>query len=175
MSSLLSRLFGRSNGTVVSDPKEEEAYSIFKPEEQLIYSFWNGKEMVRADPQVLYRRMMEVSSDLGVDLKVAQSISKDAGKARELAVTKIRKIFQIEPLSQDAGLTEQNTMDLFDHFLTFLGVTKKSSSPSQTLQTPSADSSSSSATGVSPTSSSSESGSTVAESPIVEPTPSPKE
>lgn len=113
-----------------------ERYDLYKPSQMLIYNYWNGTVTVRADPMVLYRRMMEKAPELRIDIKVAESTlvkPEEADKARQLALTKIRNIFEVVPLDQDKGLTEAATEELFDHFLTFLGALKKNSRTSQTL------------------------------------------
>jgi hypothetical protein len=113
--------------------KQDFDYSTYKPEEQLIYSYWNGKDQIKADPLVLYKRMLDIRPELNADLKCAGSPLKDASKFHDEAVKKINKIFDIKPYSE-GGLTQIDTMDLFNHFLIFTEGVKKNGSQTQTSQ-----------------------------------------
>ncbi len=137
-------------------------YDTYKPSERVIYTYWNGQNNVTEDPIIVYRRLMDVGPELSVDMKVSTSIHKDAGIAYVAMVKKIRGIFDLKPMSE-GGLTEAETVQLLDHFLTFCGMVKKNSSPTPTNATATSPSSPSSWVGNPPTANTSASGSTANE------------
>lgn len=101
--------------------------NAYYPGEMQIYSYFDGKQVVRADPMTLYKRVMEVGPELAIDIKVANSVSRDANKAHEGLLKKIRTIFNVRPL-EEGGLTEVATANLLDHFLIYTETVKKNSS-----------------------------------------------
>ncbi len=107
----------------------DQPYDVYRPAERGLYSYWDGEKLVQADPIVVYKRMMAVAPELNTSIKVANSLSKDAVKAHGEMIDKIRTVFLIKPF-EEGGLTELQTVMLFDHFLTFVGRVKKNSSPS---------------------------------------------
>lgn len=111
-----------------------DSFEVYKPSERLIYKYWDGGQIVHADPMVIYKRLMEVKGDLEGDLAVAESQHSDAPKCQEMALAKLRKIFDLVPLTTDGknGLTTTETLALFDHFMTFCGRLKKNLSSTRT-------------------------------------------
>lgn len=99
---------------------------VFKLSERKIYSYFNGKEMIKADPLALYKKVAEVGPSLSIDIKVAKSPSKDATKAHNSLIQQIREIFDV-PSFKDGGLTEAELQALLDHFLTYCEGVKKNS------------------------------------------------
>lgn len=132
---------------------------IYKPGERLIYRYSNGQKTITADPLTLYKRVMDVGPYLSIDMKVAQSISKDAGKAHNEMILRVRGIFNVEPLEK-GGLTELETLQLLDHFLEYCERIKKNSRQFVTSSTSSAVSPITSEKASLPMSNSSDSGST---------------
>ena len=112
------------------EPKTEEQFDLYMPEEKMIYSYWDGSKLVTADPMVVYRRLMEKGPELNVDMMVATSPSKDADNAHVLMLEKIRYIFDVKPLENNNGLTEEHTIGLLNHFLTYTETLKKNLNPS---------------------------------------------
>lgn len=108
-----------------------DSYDLYRPAERLLYQYFDGKGLVRADPMVLYKRMMERGPELAVDIQVSQSPSKSAGKAYSDMVEKVRQIFSLAPY-EAGGLTELEAVELLYHFMTYTGMLKKNSSPSPT-------------------------------------------
>ena len=158
---------------LLSKFRSNERYDTYHPGERLIYRYWDGGKFITADPLVVYKRMMTKGPELSVDIKVARSASKDAAKANDRMIEKIREIFAVKPLDQ-GGLAEVETVELMDHFLVYCQQVKKNSRPSATSSTPTVDSTFSS-NGSPTTSNSSASGSIVGESDSAVPTPSPPE
>lgn len=105
--------------------------AIYRPYERLIYSYWDGKANVRADPLVLYKRLMDVGPELSAAMQLSTSISKSAVKGHDDMVGKIRGIFRVEPLEK-GGLSELETVLLLDHFLVYCEGVKKNSRTSAT-------------------------------------------
>ena len=110
--------------------------AVFAEDEMLIYQYYDGKKMVRADPMVLWKRASEKLAELQVDIKLAQTegpaMEKVANEAYYKALEKIRYIFNVAPLDEDGGLTEGKTFDLFWHFMDFVYEVKKNSNPPPT-------------------------------------------
>jgi len=147
--------------------RKKDPLSIYRPKERMIFQFWNGQKMVSGDPLVLFKRMSDVGPELAIDIKVSSSPSKDASKAHNNVVDKIRGIFGVQSLEQ-GGLSELETLQLLDTFLLYCDRVKKNSSQSVIWPTPSVDSTSSSEENP-PTLNSSDSGSIESESKTDEP------
>lgn len=113
----------------------KDKYAMYSPKEREIYCYFNGEKAVRADPMPLFKSIMDQYNDLSIDFKMAAMPSKDASKAWDNAVGRVRAIFGIKKL-EDGGLTERETVDLYNHFWDFIEAVKKNS-PS--YQTPPAD------------------------------------
>lgn len=158
---LFSLLF-QSTGT--------DSYEVYKPKERKIYHYWNGKDTVSSDPMVLFKKLMAIGPELDVDFQVAASPHPDAMKMHSKALEKLRGVFDVKSLDKDGGLTETETLQLYNHFLTFAGMVKKNLSQSPTPQPESKDSVSSSVE-CPPTPCSSDTGSTKSESNTNTPTP----
>ncbi len=156
---------------------------VYTLEDRSIYSYSDGEKIVKADPMPLYKAVMDVGPSLSVDLKVSTSTlmkNEDKGKAHQSLLGSIRSIFNLKPFQQTedgkmVGLTEIETVEVLDHFLSYCHELKKKMKPNVT---------SSNSSGVSPPymaptsplmSSGLESGSTANASNTVEPTPSTSE
>lgn len=122
---LFSKLFGKSKKNTAK--KEQPETGVYRLQDRLIYKYWNGNEEIIADPLVLYKKMMARGPELSIDIKVSTSISKDADKAHDQAILKIREIFSVKSLDE-GGLTELETVQLLDHFLLYCEEIKKNSS-----------------------------------------------
>lgn len=124
---------------------------VYAPRERLIWSYFDGIRQVRADPLVLWKRLMDQGPELSIDIKVAGSASKDAGKASDAVTRKIRDIFSLQPLKNglevEGTLTDAECCDLLDTFMEWCESIKKKSRPSVTSSRPTEDSTSSSAEG----------------------------
>lgn len=153
--------------------KNDTDGEFYKPKERQIYCYWNGKEDIKEDPTVIYRRIADVGPELKIDLTVAGSISKDAGKAEVKAIQKLQKIFEVKSFAE-GGLTEEELWNLFSHFLDYRDRLKKNSSPSPISATATLGSSSSSSAESPPTESGLVSGSTEKEPCTDQAEPLPK-
>ncbi len=150
---------------------EARQYNLFDLGDRQIYHYHNGKEEIHADPMILYKAMMKVGPELSIDMKVATSASKDAEKAHDSLIKKIRGIFSLKSL-EEGGLTENESIDLLDHFLIYTEVLKKNSSPLVTSPMVTSHPSSPSSAEKPTTLSSSECGSTDKEPSTAGPMPS---
>ena len=164
---LLLRLLGRG---------DEIAHEFYLPKERLVYRYEKSQgEWVSADPILLWKRLMEVAPGLRADMATAELPSKFADIAQERALDAIRGIFDVKPLDGEGkGLTQDETLELFDHYLIWTQRLKKAGSRFATFFRKSADSNLSSVESPA-TSSSSESGSTESDSNTDQPQPSPSE
>lgn len=133
-------------------------YDMYKPRERKIYSYYDGSKVVKADPMVIFKKIMDKAPEISIEMSVSTSISKDASKAHNDLIKRLRGIFNIKSL-EEGGLSEAESIELFDHFMSYIDEVKKNSRNSVT---PSVDSkaSKSSSEESPPTASSSESGST---------------
>lgn len=113
-------------------PEEDvpDEVKTFKPTLK-VYAYFNGQEMVKADPQVLFKQWGQVAGDLDVDFTIIRSGSKDADQAYEKALGRIRSVFNILPMDQ-GGLDEDSTFELFYHFVNYIAEVKKNSRDSVT-------------------------------------------
>ena len=114
-------MFGWFRRTKAKDP-----VCIYDLRDRLIYEYFDGQKIVKADPMYLYRKIMSVGAALSIDMKVATSQSKDAQQGHESALLKLREIFQVKSFV-DGGLTEVETIDLLNHFMNFTEDIKKKS------------------------------------------------
>lgn len=144
---------------------------LYRPKDRLIYSYWDGSKIVRADPMVLYQKLMERGPELSIDIKVAASPSKGAAKAHTGTIDKIRTAFALKPFDGTHGLTELEVLALLDHFLEFTEGIKKNSSPISTSPEAISDTTPTTSAAAPPTSNSSGSGSTASGEPTGPPTP----
>ena len=110
---------------------------IYSPKERLIFSYFNGERAVKADPQVLWERLMAVGLGLSIDIKVGTSIHPDSAKARTNAVATVRDIFKLAPLvgglEVEGTLSDSEACDLLDRFMLWAESLKKNSSLLATL------------------------------------------
>lgn len=110
-----------------SEPEEDvpDEVKTFKPTLK-VYAYFNGQEMVKADPEVLFKKWGKVGGDLDVDISIVRAGSKDADQAYEKALSRIRGIFDVLPFDQ-GGLDESSTFELFLHFVQYIETVKKNS------------------------------------------------
>lgn len=158
--------------TASEDEADERAFDEYDPGERLIFTYHDGTKKVRADPMVLYKKVMASRAELSIDRKVADSPSKDAMTAHGRLVDRIRAIFQLK-LFEEGGLTEQETVELLDHFLFFVDEIQKKTNPSPTSWTETSAPSSSAAEDDRRTANTSDCGSTANGSSTAALTPSP--
>lgn len=131
----------------------------YRPRDRMIYTYHDGQKYVRADPLVLYKRVMDVGPELSVDVKVATSISSRAPVALTSVVGRVREIFNVKTLA-DGGLTDVEVLVLLDHFMLYCDALEKKTPPSATPATGTSPTSESSSAGSPGTTSSPASGST---------------
>lgn len=110
----------------------DEGY--YKPKKRRLYKYFDGERKVTADPMVLFRRLMERSTELSCDIQVYNSPSKDRFKAREAMMDKVRWIFSLKKY-EEGGLEEEKCEELLDHFVNWCDKVKKKLRTSQTSQT----------------------------------------
>ncbi len=148
---------------VVTPPEKlslPEGIDLFQPEERLIFKYFDGSTtLVKADPLVLYRKMMEIGPQLSIDISVARSEMNDANKAYDAMLQKMRDIFSVNSFEK-GGLTESETVALFDKFNAYCEEIQKKTKRLVTSQTETPDSSPSYIPGGRPTTSGAASGST---------------
>lgn len=96
----------------------ETDYEFYLPKERQIYIYSDGTKRVHADPIILWQKLMEIEPGLKADMATAELPSKNADMCRERALKAIRDLFEVKALDKDGeGLTKDETLDLFDHFL----------------------------------------------------------
>jgi hypothetical protein len=160
----------------------ESEWEVYRPDERLVYSYHNGERMVRADPLVLYPRLMDVWTDLRHWIIVLDAVDNfgkskllDPEEARRKVSEYTRKIFNLKPLKDgleaEGTLTDEQAFRLLNHFIVYAEWIKKKANR---LPTPSSNSvgSTASTAAPSPIGSSSGSGSAGSVPCTAEPTPS---
>lgn len=109
--------------------REVQFDNLFTLKERLIYRYEVSQgKIIYADPMVLERRLSDVWNDLSLDIKAAASTipNKWAKDAEQNVLAKCRIIFGVQELDQSGyGLTEEETMTLFNHFLNYSSAVKK--------------------------------------------------
>jgi hypothetical protein len=111
---------------------------------------------------------MEAGTDLEIDIKVGNSDAKDAPKAKEKAVARIRSVFELKA-PEGSGLEVGKTLgwfevfELFDTFMLWADQLKKNSRAIPIPATGTLPNTESSLTGNQPSSNTSDSGSIVTE------------
>jgi hypothetical protein len=106
---------------------------IYTPEERKIFHYYTGEErgVVKADPMVLYKKLMEVQGDLSAELSIAFSPSKGAAGAHQAVIAKIHSVFSVKPYDQ-GGLLETECLTLLQQFWDYCAESKKNSKTSAT-------------------------------------------
>lgn len=121
---------------------------LFRPEERLLYGYWNGSTTIWADPLVLYKKLMEIGPEISINIKVANSPMQGNIEASNSLAKQIRSIFNIAPFDPSNktsnGLTESELIALLGHFLNYSEDVKKKLAGYVTVPTTSQDSASSS-------------------------------
>lgn len=149
----------------------ETDYEFYLPKQRQIYIYSNGTQRVHADPIILWQNLMEIEPGLKADLATAELPSKNAALCRDRALAAIRKLFNVKALEESGeGLTKDETLDLFDHFLIWSRRLGKAGSRFATFSRKSAESEPSSEEPLT-TQSFSPSGLTENVSPTEQPTP----
>lgn len=116
---------------------EADRFDVYKPSDRMIYEYFDGKQQVRRDPIVLYRKISEVGQELSVDIRAANSKLSNtiAMKGHESVIKKVKTIFGVTSFEEGGGLTEVELMSLLDHFLFYCDAVKKNLNPLTTSQT----------------------------------------
>lgn len=108
------------------DSKSEESpNAIYSPAHRFIFHYFDGEKVVRVDPIEQYRKYSKVKDEIEVARSVAASPSKDREQQYEVMISRIRDLFSIPKLGEHSGLTEQESVDLFNHFLGYCDYVKK--------------------------------------------------
>lgn len=156
--------------------RPRDSFEVYAPKERLIYEYFDGRKQVKADPMVLWKRVMDRAAGIDADRKALDfPTSKFYRPSYDNLIKQIREIFQVKGL-EEGGLTEPECIDLVDHFTTFVGrIKKKSNRPAISPPNTLGQGDSSSVPAVPTTEPSLDSGSAVVESSTVEPNPLPSE
>ncbi len=134
----------------------------YHPGERLIYTFFAGKKTMRFDPVVIEKRMKKYLNDLRPELTLANSQHSEAQLGQDRVLAIVRDIFEVKALEREPdgdGLTELETMWLFDHYIIYNESVKKNWRQSPTSPTATSPTSSPTSGGAPPTSNGSASGS----------------
>ncbi len=116
MFSWLNKLFAKQDTLGAS--------SGWAPKHRTIYEYFDGEKQVKADPIVVFKRIMSVAPELSNSITVSVSPSKDAATAHDDALVHVRKVFGIKAFS-DGGLTDVESFELLDDFMAWCDRLKK--------------------------------------------------
>lgn len=126
----LRRLFSKPKPTApVVVPQD---HALYMPEQRKLFHYFDGEKVVRVDPIEQYRKYAKVRDEIEIARSVAASQSKDAEMQYLVMLAKIRELFSIPALGQTAGLTEQETVDLYSSFVNYCLHLKKNGGNSAT-------------------------------------------
>lgn len=97
---------------------------------RLIYRYWDGARMRRADPILVHRNLRlcdkwDMENDLEFHLKGHQ-------EATLRCIAAAREVFEIPVLDDRKGLTEEETLDTLAGFIIWVDELKKNSRPQPT-------------------------------------------
>lgn len=134
-------MFSRMLSYIKSWFKKDELYEdfneldLYTEDERLIFSFFDGQKVRKVDPLPLFRRYLDISTDLEADFQAFESPipNKFAPQAYLNAIGRLRKMFEVEPFDK-GGLTEIELRRTFDEFMIFCQIIKKKSKEFQTSQ-----------------------------------------
>ena len=104
-----------------------ERLDVYRPSKRLVFSYFDGTNMVRADPMTLYRKLVLQGVDIKTNLKAfheAQTET-DALTAHAGLVSQVNQAFNLKPY-EEGGLTSVETLACWDKFLHFVGFTNQS-------------------------------------------------
>lgn len=104
--------------------------------QRAIFHYWDGKRNRRIDPMVVYRRLDEHPEfDWDNDTKLFANIGDErkmlrdaAEEAMQKCIAATREAFAVSAFDSvsGCGLTEMETLSLFESFCVYMGVLKKS-------------------------------------------------
>lgn len=151
---------------------QSDDHALYKPKQRLIYRYFDGEKVVKVDPMAVYRKVMDVGPELDADIALWNSPSNAAVKGLDGIIDKVRKIFDLKPFEQ-GGLTDVEASQLLDHFLVYVGWSKKNTVTSPNSSSPTPDSPPSTSPDAQPTDNISDSGSADDGGTTEPPEPSP--
>ncbi len=123
----------KSESAAPPAPKEDDfLLSLYQPQERLIFKYFNGKEVVSADPMVLFKRYAAVQGDFNHQIRAIAAGWKPSTGDDSLALhTKVtdtmRQILDLPPFA-DGGLSDAEVGNCFAQFIQYSQVVKKNSS-----------------------------------------------
>lgn len=102
--------------------------------QRFIFSYWNGKKTVKADPMVLWRTLQQCDDFREEDFKM---LSVEATRNETVAklANVVRSVFSI-PSLDEGGLTELECLGVMNSFIAYSGFQKKSGEQMQTSLSP---------------------------------------
>lgn len=166
---LIKRLFSDNR----EQPQQEETPGdLFEPRDRMIYKYFDGQQLNRVDPIVLWMKVEEALPEISISIKISNSPSKGAAKAHKDLIHKIQEVFGLKPFDQ-GGLTEAECVGLLNHFMDYTNAIKKKANRTATSPGETSPSTASSSEGSQPTPNSSDSSSTASVPPTSVPSPSP--
>ena len=114
----------------------DDAGDFWQPEKRTIYRYYNGCEVVAADPLRLQSGMASYD---GLDLAFKIIGSSDTAQSIEMVqdvADHVRTVFGVEKIRQTeagpVGLTDQECLELLGHFFRFCASLKKNAPASPT-------------------------------------------
>lgn len=122
--------------TITAEPPkvEEDNFllSLYKPEERLIFQYFNGKDVVSADPMVLFKKYAHIKGDMDHEIGAIASGWKPSTGDNSLVLhdkvtEKMRDLLQLPPFSE-GGLTDAEVGNCFTQFIQYCQHVKKNSS-----------------------------------------------
>lgn len=94
------------------------AYDVYYPTDRLVYSYWNGSELIKVDPLTLYKRFIKRGPEIDKLRSKALEQTEEGVKAHSDLLVILRELFNLKPM-EEGGLSEIETLEAFDHFFTY--------------------------------------------------------
>lgn len=122
-----------------SDDDDDYRFDVYIPGERIIYQYWDGEKLVRADPMTIYKKVMGKSKELLDAIKTDNPETFAANHDRR--VNAIKEVFGVKSLDEK-GLSELEMAELLNHFLDYCVLIKRdapnlTSHPPKATPTPS--------------------------------------
>ena len=98
---------------------------FYQPKEREIYRYFNGTEVISADPLTLYKRVIDKADDLDSNIKALNFPNYNGvTECHNKLVEDLRVVFGVKSV-EEGGLTETEVEHLLTHFLNYCDTVKK--------------------------------------------------
>jgi hypothetical protein len=98
----------------------------FSDKQRQIFRYWDGAKVLRADPAVILQEMSaHPTTNFDTEPRIMRQQDTFGQEAYDSVLVGIRDVFKLKPISEDGGLTEIETLDVWIKFQEFITGLKK--------------------------------------------------